>query len=379
MQPANLCFVDPETDKRENRMTIPLNAVIQGPLNSPPTPGRYWPPNLNADCLPFVLASASAIAAQNGISVVSTWKGEDGAKRDQIASHSAVAGLIETPDPGKPSDTNGPVSDNRVRQALSTWRGLEELERRGATGLVAKIRSDQTIPVALVHRFASEFLCGLNESARNTVVFIAGAHSSSIYEIDDFIFVGTLPAMKRFFEAQVRLAPFHSGTHSIHGDLVRKHLSWTVAPALGWPAWRCFPALPFQLPPTARPRIHPDVIGPWVSTLLDFLVPMPREIWLQMTWRGSPPFVEWAEGSGLSDQYRLWFEDRDRIAQEREDFFLRKWPDLFGAQGIGWLQRQLDYALEVPGEIRRGGANWRSVSIRRARRLINRRRFRVRK
>ena len=28
---------------------------------------------------------------------------------------------------------------------------------------------------------------------------------------------------------------------------------------------------------------------------------MPREIWLQMTWRGSPPFVEWAEGSGLSD------------------------------------------------------------------------------
>ena len=91
-----------------------------------------------------VLASASAIAAQNGISVVSTWKGEDGAKRDQIASHSAVAGLIETPDPGKPSDTNGPVSDNQVRPALSTWRGLEELERRGATGLVAKIRSDQT-------------------------------------------------------------------------------------------------------------------------------------------------------------------------------------------------------------------------------------------
>ena len=110
----------------------------------------------------------------------------------------------------------------------------------GATGLVAKIRTDQTIPVALVHQFANDFLAGLNESARERVVFIPGAHWRSLYEIDDLVFVGTLPAMKRFFEAQVGLAPFHSGTASIHGDLVRKHLSWTVGPALGLPAWRAF-------------------------------------------------------------------------------------------------------------------------------------------
>ena len=255
-----------------------------------------------------------------------------------------MASLIETPDPGKPPDTNGPVGDNRLRQALSTWRGLEELERRGAAGIVAKIRTDQTIPIPLVHRFASDFLAGLDESARNTVVFVTSVHFVSLYEIDDFVFVGTLPAMKRFFEAQVRLAPFHSGTHSVHGDLVRKHLCWTVGPRIGWPKWRCFPALPFQLPPTARPRIHPDVIGPWVQTLLDFIIPMPRDVWFQMTWRGSPPFAQWAERSGLSDQFRLWFEDRDLLAQRREDFFLRKWPNLFGTVGTGWLQRRLDYA-----------------------------------
>ncbi len=197
-----------------------------------------------------------------------------------------------------------------------------------------------------------------------------------MYEMDDFVFVGTLPAMKRFFEAQVRLAPFHSGTHSIHGDVVRKHLSWTVGPALGWPAWRCFPALPFQLPETAWPRIHPGTIGPWVDTLLKFIVPMRREVWLQMTWRGSPPFAEWASWSGLNDQNRLFFDHYEKLKRDREDFFLRRWPKLFGERGSGWLQRRLDYALEVPEEMRLGKATRRTVFMRRARRWINRRRFR---
>ena len=175
---------------------MPLHAVIQGPLNSPPTPRANWPPNLTADCVPSVLKTAAAIAEQNGIAVVSTWANEDGARRDRIAADAAVAGVIETPDPGRPPDTNGPVPDNRLRQALSTLRGLEELERRGVTGLVAKIRTDQTMPVALVQRFVNDFLSGLDESARNTVVFIPGAHLRSLYEIDDLVFVGTLPAMK---------------------------------------------------------------------------------------------------------------------------------------------------------------------------------------
>jgi hypothetical protein len=358
-------------------MSLPFHAVIQGPLTSPPTAGRKWPPDLDANCAASVLDSASAVAAENGTAVVSTWVGEDGAKCRQIAAHPAVATLIETPDPGKPPDTNGPVGDNRLRQGLSTLRGLEELERRGVTGLVAKIRTDQTVPLALVRRFASDFLGGLGEPARDRIVLTTSVHGTSMYEIDDFLFVGTLPAMKRFFEAQVRLAPFHSGTHSIHGDLVRKHLSWTVGPALGWPAWRCFPALPFTLPETAQPRIHPGTIGPWVDTLLDFIVPMPREVWLQMTWRGSPPFGQWADWSGLNEQFRLYFDHREELARRREDFFLQRWPKLFGTLGTGCVQRHLDYALEVPEEIRLGGATRRTVLMRRARRAVNRFRFRA--
>jgi hypothetical protein len=352
---------------------MPLNAVIQGPLNSPPTPRAHWPPNLNADCVPSVLKTASAIAEGNGIAVVSTWTDQDRSRCDRIAADPAVAGLIETPDPGKPPDTNGPVSDNRLRQALSTWQGLLELERRGVAGLVAKIRTDQTIPVGLVQRFANDFLAGRDASARDNVVFISGAHFRSLYEIDDFVFVGTLVAMKRFFEAQVRLAPFHSGTPSIHGDLVRKHLSWTVGPALGLPAWRCFPALPSDLSTlTARPRVHADMIGPWVRTLLDFLVPLPRAAWTEMTWRGSPPFTpEW-----MPVAERICFEDRHLLTEQGEDFFLRRWPNVFSSRGSGWLRRPLDYALEVPHELQRGGASRQTVFFRRARRLINRARFR---
>ncbi len=187
-------------------MTTPLHAVIQGPLTSPPRPGRQWPPGMTTDCVPSVLETASAISRQGGIALVSTWLSEERAKRDRIASGPAVAGLIETPDPGRPPDTNGPIGGNRMRQVLSTWRGLEELERRGATGLVVKVRTDQTVPLPLVHRFAEEFLSGCDGPARDTVVFILAAHASSLYEIEDFVFAGTLPAMRRFFEAQVRLA-----------------------------------------------------------------------------------------------------------------------------------------------------------------------------
>jgi len=357
-------------------MTMPLNAVIQGPLTSPPRPGRKWPPGITTDCLPSILDTASAISSHNGMAVVSTWVGEEGAKRDRIASDAAVAGLIETPDPGRPPDTNGPIGGNRLRQVLSTWRGLEELERRGATGLVAKIRTDQTVPITLVHRFATDFLAGLDESARNTVVLISGAHSTSLYEIDDFVFVGTLPAMKRFFEAQVRLAPFHSGTASVHGDLVRKHLAWTVGPALGWPAWRSFPVLPFTMPTTARPRVHSGIIEPWVRTLRDFLIPMPREVWLRMTWRGSPPFAEWGESTGLVASHRWFFEDRDLFTRQGEEVFLRKWPNVFTSRGSGWLQRPLDYAIEIPHELKRGRASMATRLLRRTRRMINKVRFR---
>jgi hypothetical protein len=357
-----------------NRKMMPFNAVIQGPLTSPPTPRANWPANLNADCVPSVLTTAAAIAEQNGVALVSTWAGQDGAKCELLAAHAAVAGVIETPDPGRPPDTNGPVPDNRLRQAVSTFEGLLELERRGVTGLVAKIRTDQTIPVALVQRFANDFLAGLDETARGNVVFIPGAHQRSLYEIDDLVFVGTLPAMKRFWEAQVRLAPFHSGTPSIHGDLVRKHLSWTVGSALGLPAWRCFPALPADLSKlTARPRVHADMIGPWVRMLLDFLVPLPRAAWTGMTWRGSPPF---SDGDWMSVGERICFEDRELLKQQGEDYFLRKWPGVFDTRGSGWLRRPLDYALEVPQELKRGGASRQTVLLRRARRLINRKRFR---
>lgn len=111
--------------------------------------------------------------------------------------------------------------------------------------------------------------------------------------------------------------------------------------------------------------------------LLDYMIPMPREIWNAMTWRGSPPFAEWGDWSGLAAEHRVMFEHRDRLLSQREDFFIERWPKLFGACGLGWLQRRLDYALEVPGEVARGGATKFSVSYRRARRVINRRRFGV--
>ena len=311
------------------------------------------------------------------MAVVSTWTSEDQRRRDCIAADPAVTSLIVTPDPGRPPDTNGQVVDNRHRQNLSTWKGLEELERRGATGLVAKIRTDQTIPIALVRRFAEDFLSGQDTKAFDTTVFITSAFWRSLYQIADFVFVGTLPAVKRFFEAQIRFAAFHSGTGSVHGDIVRKHLYSTVGPALGLPTWRCFPTMPSNLwKLTARPRINAGVIGPWVSTLLDFLVPMPRDFFMKMTWRGSSPLADWwHKGRESGGRDGLFFDDRDLLMREREDLFLREWPRVFGTRGFGLLCRPLDYALEVPHEMKRGASSSRTVLARRGRRLINRARF----
>src|SRR5947199_8705960 len=103
---------------------MPLHAVIQGPLDSPPTVRDNWPSNLTADCTSSVLATASSVAEQGGMAVVSTWTSQDTQRRDRIAADPAVTSLIETPDPGRPPDTNGQVDDNRHRQNLSTWKGL---------------------------------------------------------------------------------------------------------------------------------------------------------------------------------------------------------------------------------------------------------------
>ena len=124
---------------------------------------------------------------------------------------------------------------------------------------------------------------------------------------------------------------------------------------------------------TARPRVHADMIGPWVRMLVDFLIPLPREAWTEMTWRGSPPFVV---GDWMPVSARMCFEDRELVVRQREDFFLQKWPNVFAARGTGRLLRPLDYAVEVPHEIKRGGASVPSVFFRRARRLIGRARFR---
>ncbi|HTU23971.1 MAG TPA: hypothetical protein VMF30_01150 [Pirellulales bacterium] len=352
---------------------MPLNAVIQGPLHSPPTPRAKRPESLTPDCVPSVLTTARAIAEGNGTAVVSTWKGEDAAKLAHLAAEPALAGIVETPDPGRPPDTSGPVFDNRLRQALSTLQGILELERRGVTGVVAKIRTDQTAPVELIDRFTSDYLAGASAEARERLVFIHGAHVDGLYEIDDFVFVGTLTAMRRFFEAQVQLAPFHSGTVSIHGDLVRKHMYATVAPAIGLEDWRCFPVPLNNLGGgTARPRIHADAIGPWVRVLTDFLVPLPQAVWTGMTWRGSPPFTpDW-----MPVAHRICFEDREAILKDGEDFFLRRWPNIFDTRGSGRLRRPLDYCLEIPREIRGGGTNRLLGSYRRMRRLVNRMRIR---
>lgn len=350
---------------------IPINAVIQGPLLSPPTGNRKWPPNLDANCVPSIFCNSVAVRKLNGMVVVSTWDNESREQIDRLASDKSITALVETPDPGRPPDTNGRVSDNRLRQTLSTWKGLQELERQGAQGLVMKIRTDQTVPVEIVHNFAVDFLSGVDSSEWEKIVLIGSAHFRSLYEIDDFVFVGTIPAMRQFFEAQLSLAAFHSGTHSIHGDLVRKHLAGNIGPSLGWPEWRCFPALPPILSANVRPRIHVRLIDDWIRTLVDFLVPMPREVWHRTTWRGSPPFAEWYPAG----PDRLWFEDRERLQRKGVELFLQKWPNTFSVCGSGSLSRPLDYALEVPHEIKLGRATCRTAAFRRARRIVNRVRF----
>lgn len=214
-------------------MMLPLHAVIQGPLKSLPTPGRRWPPDPNPDCAGFAIDNASAIATLGGTAVVSTWAGEDRAKCDQLAAHPAVSSLLETPDPGRPPDTNGEVPDNRLRQAVSTFQGLAELERRGVTGLVAKLRTDQTVPVPLVQRFVSDFFAGLDESVRDKTVFITGAHNSALYDIDDFLIVGSLSAMKRFFRG-----PSASGAVSQRHALGPRRSGSQASGVDGWPGAR---------------------------------------------------------------------------------------------------------------------------------------------
>lgn len=350
---------------------LPLHAVIQGPLTSPPTAGRKWPSEMNADCLPSIAATAAAARALGGLPIVSTWASTDRTQLDRVAALADIAGMVESVDPGRPEDTNGPLTDNRLRQATSAWNGLLEMERRDVTGIVVKVRTDQTVPLPLIQRFISDFLQDKDEATRDTTVFITSAHFHSLYEIDDFIFAGTLPAMKQFFEPQFRWAGFHSGTGSVHGDVVRKYLGWAIGPKLGWPAWRSFPTIPQRLPSVAWPRVGADIIDPWVQTLLNHLVPMPHEVWKGMTWRGSAPFAEWYPE--LSD--RLWFEDRERLQREGADLFLQKWPKVFSTRGGGLLRHALDYATEVPREIRQGRATRATVLARKARRFINRRRF----
>jgi hypothetical protein len=353
---------------------MPLHVVIQGPLTSPPTPRSNWPPNLNADCLPAIFATATAVAEDGGTAIVSTWTSEDAAKRDLLGSSDVVGEVVASQDPGRSFDTNGPLSDNRLRQAVSTMRGLEALERRGAAGLVAKVRTDQTIPTRLIRRFVGDFLATHDAERRDVTLFVCGAHASSIYEIDDYVFVGTIPAVRRFFEAQLRLAPFHGGTPSVHGDLIRKHLYANLRDVLGLKPWQCFPVVPDVLPQRVWPRVDARMITPWVQTLLDFVVPLPHEAWLQTTWRGSPPFADWYR----EDTGRIWFEDRDALQRDREEFFLRRWPHVFRERRYGFGIRPFDYALEVPFEIAHGRANTATRSLRRVRRLLNRRRFRRR-
>ena len=130
------------------------------------------------------------------------------------------------------------------------------------------------------------------------------------------------------------------------------------------------------MPAAAWPRVHAGIIGPWLRTLHDFLIPMPREVWLRMTWRGSPPLADWGESAGMSTSDRWFFEDRDLLEREAEDLFLRKWPNVFTSRGSGWLQRPLDYAIEIPHELKRGRASMATVLVRRTRRQINKLRFR---
>ena len=198
--------------------------------------------------------------------VVSTWVG--GGLRDSLSDTSAE--VIELPEPNQDFD-------NRRRQFISTFRGIEHLRSFGVTHSV-KIRTDQVLAPRTFTWIKDRFK---NQEGETGPLIMSDFLAHTPFYVGDFVIAGPLETVSTFCSAQLGYGSqnIHS---SIGSDYVLKYLSRVDTE--------------FYQKVNMRIPISPQLSDPrniwlrkyWVKAREHYFDFLPKEELAAITWRGKP-------------------------------------------------------------------------------------------
>ncbi len=198
--------------------------------------------------------------------VVSTWVGSG--LRDSLSDTSAE--VIETQEPIQDFD-------NRRRQFISTFRGIEHLRFSGVTHAV-KIRTDQVLPIRTLIWIKDRFK---DQEGETGPLIMSDFLAHIPFYVGDFVIAGPLETVSTFCSAQIGYGSqnIHS---SISSDYVLKYLS-RVDPEF-------YEKINMRIP------ISPQISDPrnielrkyWVRAREHYFDFLPKEELALITWRSNP-------------------------------------------------------------------------------------------
>lgn len=198
--------------------------------------------------------------------VVSTWVGSG--LRDSLSDTSAE--VIETQEPIQDFD-------NRRRQFISTFRGIEHLRFSGVTHAV-KIRTDQVLPIRTLIWIKDRFK---DQEGETGPLIMSDFLAHIPFYVGDFVIAGPLETVSTFCSAQIGYGSqnIHS---SISSDYVLKYLS-RVDPEF-------YEKINMRIP------ISPQISDPrnielrkyWVRAREHYFDFLPKEELALITWRSKP-------------------------------------------------------------------------------------------
>lgn len=332
--------------------------VIQGPLVSP-LPEKSWlrdlidsraahghpPEQVEDDCAPAIEATLANASGVLDTVLLATWNDPANAARARSLVSRFGIELLLLDDPGPSSWVPGGPADNRIRQIVSSVRGLEWIAERSNAAYAMRTRSDQIVDVAS----AIQYVAGAARASRARAhqagqldfVYVPALFVASPYSIDDFYFAGALPDLLRFFGAQWALRHRYFGSPSIHVDLVLKHLYANLRVRLGARWFECYPHVT-----NPRDLDRAMVVGKlgrryldlWSAILRTSIRPLPRSVYESLVFRGVPyslrfPRLFAAEWEALGDDVASTWKDQA--------------PGVFSSRRFGGLGMLLNYAPEA--------------------------------
>lgn len=353
--------------------------VIQGPLHSP-VPANSWLRDLLelraaageardevvvADCSAAIEATVENARSRVSAVVLATWNDEANAAQAYALERRLGLDVVLLDDPGPSSWVPCGPPDNRVRQLLSSVRGLERVARRTGAEYVIRTRSDQVVDVAAAIAYVDTaperelaYRAGQLDFVYVPAVFVA-----SPYSIDDFYFAGTVPDLLRFFWAQWRLRNRYFGTSSIHVDLVLKHLYMNLRVPLGAGWVECYPHVtnPRDLDASVvLGTIGRRYVELWTRILRTAIRPLPCAVYDSIVFRGVPYSLRFP---------RLFAEDWEALGDGIASTWTSQAPRVYSNRAFGLLGLFLNYGPEAALAHRRGliGEAARAVDRGRAR------------